>query len=291
MNMDFASHLSRHRIAGFLAGGLDLSESRETEMHVYRCAHCTKRLESARIRSLAFAREFPDLETLAARVARGKRAQAEAIGPSRPPLRPLRHLGRELLDWSRGVLDAAEGAFRRRPGFASLVFLGAVGLLLAARMNGGPAAAAAEAGSATEPAYSSKGSAGFYLFRNGRQIAESTLLCKPSDTLQLGITSPQPVHYALLYKDDEGEIGLYLSDAGKDEPLGKPSGQNLSKSLILDQGWHREILFCVWSKTPFTLEEAKSVALASLDLDFNAKGGPAGKALHLQTYVLMETNP
>jgi hypothetical protein len=137
-----------------------------------------------------------------------------------------------------------------------------------------------EAAAETESEYTAKGEAVFYLFHNGRQIHRDTLECKPSDTLQLGITSPAPVHYALLYRDDGGGIQVYLGASdGKLAPLGSPSGQNLPNSLILDQGWRREELYCLWSPQPFTLDEAKAAVTSS------------AKPLHLQTYLLLGSKP
>jgi hypothetical protein len=120
-----------------------------------------------------------------------------------------------------------------------------------------------------------KGAAKVVLYVNGKPAPGDTVACKPGDTLQLGIVSGRPVHFAVLYRDDEGPLKAYM-DEGEGEPRGNPGGEALPHSLILDAGWARERLYCVWSFEPFDAQAARDRAEGK-------PGGPAG----LRAFLLL----
>ncbi|MDB5103296.1 MAG: hypothetical protein JWP91_985 [Fibrobacteres bacterium] len=269
-----AGHPSRFRIAGYLAGALDPAQSRETEAHVLVCPGCATLLADARGQAALFADKFPTLESL----------DASRVHPVPSPRHRTRSEAPNRPGWLERLQDWFDRGFGMRPALAGLALL-AAGTMIYLNLPAGNAGgtAASETGSGSE--FTAKGSTGFYLFHNGRQVQGDTLACKPSDTLQLGITSAEPVHYALLYRDDDGGLEAYLDGSGMaSAPLGKPMGENLPKSLILEAGWKRESLYCLWSVRPFSLDEAKARA-AAVHPDLSSKG--AG-SLHLQTYLLLE---
>ncbi|HKP98681.1 MAG TPA: hypothetical protein VJ385_23320 [Fibrobacteria bacterium] len=296
-------HPSRLRFAGFLAGKADPMGPDAFELHVRGCARCASLLEEARSQTALFARRHPTLESLETSRILGPRGgsgtgeAAPSPGGAEPPRigKPAGYPGWN--DRIRGLLDRALGW---RPALAGFALLGLAVLcyrnLPATAVADGrtPSRTAAlaypaEAVESAESDFTAKGQAGFYLFRNGKQIHTDTLFCKPSDTLQLGIASPEPVHYALLYRDDGGSLEVYLG-AGARAPLGTPTGENLPNSLILDAGWRRESLYCLWSRQSFSLEEAKAKVLASEGAALNAKG-PEAKPLRLHTYILLDGKP
>lgn len=253
-------HLSRLAMSRLLAGELSDAEGAAMESHVRTCASCSTTYKAAGEAARDFSGKYPTLEYLEA-TRRSRR------NPSASPT-PL---------WTR-IAESFRGLGGMRPVLASLMVLATAGALIWMQ----PADLA-------QPDLSSKGGiagATFHLFVNGRHIQGDTAACGPGDTLQLGITSPSPVHFAVLYKDDAGEIKTYMD--GKGGPLGDAKGENLPNSLILDSSWSRELLFCLWSARPFDAYQAKARAAAFLDPSTSA--GEGGD-LRVRAFVLMNSRP
>jgi hypothetical protein len=121
-----------------------------------------------------------------------------------------------------------------------------------------------------------KGGASFYLFVSGKPVSGDTVRCGPGDTLQFGIISPKPVHYAVLYQDDGGSLLAYMP--GDAPPVGSPEGEDLPQSLVLEGTWSREDIHCIWSGKPLTPERARERAMSPP----GNKGDPG-----LKTYILL----
>ena len=101
------------------------------------------------------------------------------------------------------------------------------------------------------------------------------------------LTSPSPVHYAVLYRDDSGPVQSYMGgDDRQWSPLGNPQGENLPNSLVLDGRWGQEILFCLWSEGPFTLEEARQAAAEFMDGSSGTAYVAENKVIHVHTALL-----
>lgn len=232
------AHPSRLAMARFLAAPAEASK--EFHDHVRGCADCDRAFSQARERAAAFQAAYPDWDSLA----RTRRVRAvPTAGKTRFAF---------LEKWFRFAPRAA-----------------LAGLAVAAgawywTVNHAPS-----------QDLTPKGEARFYLFVNGAQAARDTVECRSSDTLQLGLTSPGPMHYAVLYRDDEDGIRVYMENG---RPLGRPKGENLPHSLILQGEWKTEKLYCVWSPRPFTAAEARARIGGGAD----RIAGP----LRLQTYLL-----
>lgn len=253
-------HLSRLAISRLLAGDLPDAEGAALENHVRTCASCSTAYQAAGEAARNFSGKYPTLEYL-------KATRRSRRNPAAPPTSL----------WTR-IAQALHGLGGMRPVLATLMVLATAGALVWMQ-SADPA----------RPDLSSKGGiagASFHLFVNGQHIQGDTAACGPGDTLQLGITSPSPVHFAVLYKDDAGEINTYMD--GKGGPLGDAKGVNLPNSLILDSSWSRELLFCLWSATPFDAYQAKARAAAFLDPSTSA--GEGGD-LRVRAFVLINSRP
>lgn len=252
------AHVSRLALIGLYRGRLAGTEKARVEAHLGDCPRCAALFAQARETARGFEAEFPTWDSLAdsLRLAPSRRARAGA-----------------------GWRDRLARAWESLAGAASGPRLAFSALLLMA------AAVAVFRFAPEQPvgerwAHKGEGDAAFFLFANGRQAGGDTLRCRPSDTLQLGITAPVPVHYAVLYQDDDGEVLAYMADrTGDQTPLGSPDGETLPHSLILKGGWKRELLHCLWSVRPFGLEEAKAAV----------SRGSSG--IGVRTYVLVAAIP
>ena len=257
VNEQSTGHLSRLAISRILAG------ENLHEPHLAGCRECQAAVAEARSQSGSIAQRFPTFESLDTVV---RRRQANKA-PENPSL-------------FRDALQSLDRLFRRfnspmvGTAFATLLVLG-LGTWVWRSANPGMDNDLAAKGDGA------KAKKAFFIFINGTQAYGDSLQAGPSDTLQLGIVSPHPVHYAVLFRDDGQALGAYLGGSeNQANPLGNPQGEPLPKSLILDGTWKREILYCVWADRPFSIEEAKVLIDA-----------PASKAgdLHLQSIVL--SNP
>jgi hypothetical protein len=251
MNVEtFANaHPSRLFLGRYLTGDLDAKLETEVQAHVLACPQCSRRVQEARLGAADFLALYPDRQALA-RAHDNRRAQAGPARSAAPARMPF---------WSRWL--------RVVPQFAMATLVLGLGAIYWA-MN-------ARAVSDLTP----KGDSRFYLFVNGIQAAQDTIACGPQDTLQLGLTSPGPMHYAVLYRDDQSGIQVYMAGEGT-RPLGNPKGENLPHSLILQGDWRHEVLYCIWSPKPFSLEDAKALAA-------DPRPAEAPDSLRLQTYLLV----
>lgn len=251
-------HPSRLAMARMLAGDLEPEEKGAFEGHLAGCAHCGNMYRKAVATAEGFAAKYPSPEYLSG-TRRSKRNSPEKA-PSR---------------WER-ILGYLGGARGLRPAFAALILLVAAGVVHRLSLP-----------KADSDAFTAKGGPSFYLFLNGKQVLRDTVFCKPSDTLQLGITSSEPVYYAVLYRDDDGVVRPYMAAAGPDSRrIGAPNGENLPNSLVLDRGWTRERLYCIWSKAP--IDPAAAEAFSADPPPANA---PAFRALHRQSFLLLNQAP
>lgn len=233
-------HPSRLALAEFLAGEASPGDRSALEGHVQACPDCAARLREATLARDAFAEKYPSWEYFSAT----RRVRSGRV-PVKSPLRAF---------WD---------SLSARPALAIAALL--ILAIVAVRIPWTPS-----------PDLSAKGSAEFHLFVNGRAAGDS-VACKPGDTLQLGIVADRPVHFAVLYQDDEGALQAYMDD-GQGRPLGKPEGENLPHSLILERGWQRERLYCIWSYGTFDSQAARA----------QAEGGTVA-GLHLHTFLLLNS--
>lgn len=218
-------HASRLALGRLIAGDIEVSERAGLEAHVRSCPRCGSAFAAAREAAESFRVKHPTLESL---------AFGRPAAPAAPAAAGL---------WER--LAGIFGGAGLKPAFAGFGVLALVAVVWMFQANPGGDLAV-------------KGGAQFYLTVNGRQVSGPDLGCGPNDTLQLGIAAGQAVYYAVLYKDDEGELSHYMGGEGDGQkPLGSPNGENLPHSLILSGGWATEIIYCVWADKPFTLEQAK----------------------------------
>lgn len=259
-------HASRFAIARFLAGDLSDAERSAVQVHTRSCDRCGRALREAELAASSFAAKFPTLEYLDA-VQRARKGMDRSA-------RPAFGLGGV---WGRlfGTLQAAGPL---RSALAALIVLGAAGSLVWFQPAG-------RQSDLTSKGFADKEAVSFYLAVNGKPEKKDTLAVAAGDTLQLGVQSPAPVHYALLYRDDGGEILAYLAadDRGL-PPLGGPKGENLPHSLVLDDTWAREELFALWSYQPFTFEEARALAAGHLG---SGTAAPRGD-IRLKTWILIQ---
>jgi hypothetical protein len=239
-----AGHLSRMAISRLLAGEGAPPLGRDMAAHLEGCAECREAVATARADSDPIARKFPTFESLDTVMRRRKALDASQKAPGSPSL--LSAMLQNLDGFFRGTNGRMLGT-----GFATLLVLGLGTWVWMAGQTG------------FDPDRTAKGSetpaeGGFFLYLNGSQAYGDTLRAAPGDTLQLGIVSPRPVHYAVLYRDDDKALGVYMGGSENGiVPLGNPQGEPLPKSLILEGGWKREILYCLWADRPFTIPEAK----------------------------------
>jgi hypothetical protein len=251
-------HLSRLALMEWKGGLMEGADRADAETHLKTCVRCASRLEAFKAEAAEFEKEFPTWPSVGGPVAParlGRPARVEAA----PSL------------WER-VLELLRPGPGPRIAFASLLVLAALGTTFWMR-GPGP----------VHDGLSPKGkeAASFYLFVNGVQALTDTVKSGPGDSLQLGLIGEKPVHYAVLYRDDESPIEPYMVDKdGTQKPLGSPDGDNLPHSLILKGEWKREVLYCLWSPRRFTLAEALARARQPAD---------AASDIRLRTLVLKAT--
>jgi hypothetical protein len=237
------SHPSRLEVSEYLAGAAAPAARAAFEAHAAACPDCGAMLREAMADRDAFASKYPSLEYFRAT----RRVRGLATAPAAP-----------------GFLDRVK-AWYKTPA-ARPVFMAAAILVLATVLLRWPSPSAD---------LSAKGAAKMVLAVNGKAAAGDTVACKAGDTLQLGIVSEKPVHYAVLYRDDDGPLQAYMDD-GRQAPRGGPTGENLPHSLVMSQGWVVERLYIVWSSEPFDSGSARA----------RAAGAPPG-ALGLRVFVLL----
>jgi hypothetical protein len=256
-------HPSRMALGRLLAGDCDPAARAALESHIASCAHCGRVFENARLDADDFARRRPALENL-----------------NRRPRRASVDGSADAQGWARKLLQALDRGFGMRPalaGLAILVLASVIGVLQWRGMHGSGSEASDLA---------AKGSAKFLVYLNGKPWLDDTLACAPKDTLQLTLVADAPVHYAVLFRDDGGPLMPYMvSEQGSGPPVGSPRGAELPHSLILGEGWAREIIYCVSSRESFTLIEAEQ-AVALVD---HAAGAPGTGALRVQILFLVNT--
>lgn len=221
------THLSRLLISRLVADDLEPDEIRRVEIHLAACAVCSKVFMDAKQQASGFPAAYPAREYPSA--ARRSR---------RNPAADASHYGQRL--------RAALSGGGLRPAFAILILLFAGWALF-------------HVSQPPEPESTAKGEARFYLFVNGRAAAGDTLAIQAGDTLQLGLSADEPVHYAIYYRDDGGSLEPYFPPGGA--PLGKPDGEHLPHSLVLDGGWREEVLYCLWSRSPLSVTQAQAAVV------------------------------
>jgi hypothetical protein len=236
-------HPSRLALSEYLSGDAAPEARSALEAHVAGCPDCGSLLREAQAARDAFAARYPSLEYL------------KATRRARSPQAPAGFSDR-MRAWWKAV------SARPAPVLAVLLLLA----ILIPRLPWKPA----------PPDLSAKGAARIVLFLDGKSVGD-TVACRPGDTLQLGIVSERPVHYAILYRDDEGPLLAYM-DEGRGTPLGKPGGENVPHSLILNPGWSRERLYGIWSYDPFDSQSARD----------RAEGRPAA-SLSLHLFLLLNS--
>ena len=121
----------------------------------------------------------------------------------------------------------------------------------------------------SEPSYLFKGNSEtkFTLAINNTIIGplKDTINCSAGDTVSFILRSPQSVFYSILYSDDNKPIEIYIpgTEYNSNKETGKPSGGYIPDAVVLDSLWQFEMLYFVWSLTPFSSEEAISFAESS----------------------------
>ena len=115
----------------------------------------------------------------------------------------------------------------------------------------------------TKPVLRSKGNNHFNLFikRNNKiiKIANQRAACQPKDTLQFMITNKKPVYYAIFGSDSNNNLVKYLPLDETVQMAGSENGENVSKSLIIDEKWNGEIIYCMYSDDPFSISEVNDL--------------------------------
>ena len=247
-------HLSGLEIGRFLAGELTPDERSAFAAHLRSCVECAALFSQAEQAAAGFAGGYPSFASLdASRQAPRRRREPKPT-------------------WGERLVGLFGGPGLLRPALASAVVL----LAAAAMFWRLPSRPAGD--------FSAKGGASFSLFLNGRHVGVENLICGPADTLQLQVTAPSPVYYAILYRDDEGPLQVYLGGDGEAQrPLGLPKGENLPHSFILTGGWKRETLYCIWSRHPLTLPQAEAIAERAVE---GAEPTAHGEDPGLQLYHL-----
>jgi hypothetical protein len=241
------SHPSRLALARLLAGDLDEAGRGELEKHIQACPACNANYANAGREAAMFSQKHPTLDSLSA----GRRKAAPETA----------------LDWRKKLGGIFDRAFGLRPALAAFSLLAVVAVIWTFNARHGGDLMA-------------KGGTHFLLAVNGREVRGYEIPSKQGDTLQLGITATTPVYYAVLYRDDNGKTVAYMGGEGAGQkPLGLPQGENLPHSLVLDGGWSTEILYCVWSEHPFTVDEAVRFVQ-------DLPGGPTPRELHAQVFQL-----
>jgi hypothetical protein len=224
-------------MARALAGDLDPAAKRGLDAHLGSCTECGRIFAAARAEADAFARRRPELD----------------LGSSTETTNPVRKRTEESPGWWTRFLELFDRGFGMRPALAGFAVL-AVALVIW-KLEDKPA------GDLTP-----KGGTRFEAYLNGKSVHGDALECAPADTLQLTIVSPAPVHYAVLYRDDEGPIQSYMADGSMDgKALGSAQGDPLPHSLVMGKGWSHELLICVWSDHTFSASEAEAAAAAPAD--------------------------
>ena len=237
------AHPSRLSVSEYLAGEAAPTERVALEAHAETCPDCAALLRDALAARDAFAAKYPSLEYFKAT----RRFRSGQVAPV-------------------GAFDRLRALWERVSARPLLAF--ALILLAVVAVRSPWRSAPSD--------LSAKGAVKFALFVNGKAAGDS-VACKAGDTLQLGIVADRPVHYAVFYRDDEGPLETYM-DEGRGSPLGNPGGENLPHSLILNQGWAHERLYCIWSYAPFDAEAARA----------RAEGRP-DDSLHLRAFLLLNS--
>jgi hypothetical protein len=237
-------HPSRLVLSEYLAGEVAPEAKTAFEAHLSGCPDCQRMLREATADRDAFASRYPSLEYFGAT----RRARRGATLPA------------------PGILDRVR-TWWKTPA-ARPIFMAAAILVLATVLLRWPAGTGD---------LSAKGAAKMVLALNGKAVSGDSVACKPGDTLQLGIISVRPMHYAVLYRDDTGPLQAYMDD-GRKAPRGGPKGENLPHSLVMSQGWVVERLYCVWSSEPFDAKAARA----------RAEGSPPG-TLGLRVFLLVNS--
>lgn len=248
------THLSRLLISRLVADDLGVEEIRHAETHLASCAVCSKAFMDAKQQAADFSAKYPSREYLAATRRSRRNPVPEATNY-----------------WQR--LRAALSGGGLRPAFATLIVLFSGWALF-------------QVSQPPEPDFSAKGGARFHLFVNGEAAPGDTLAAKAGDTLQLGLSASEPVHYAVYYRDDAGSLEPYFPPGGA--PLGKPDGENLPNSLVLDGGWREEVLYCLWSRSPLTAAQAQGAIVRAEG--GSPEGAPAGGPA-VRRFVLRNSAP
>lgn len=233
-------HPSRMALGRLLAGDCDPAARTALESHIASCAHCGRVFENARLDAEDFARRRPTLESLDRRRTRAAMEGSVNAG-----------------GWARKLLQALDRGFGMRPALAGLAVLVLASVIGVLQWRG------ADGPDENVSDLSPKGSAKFLAYLNGKPWPDDTLACAPKDTLQLMLVADAPAHFAVLFRDDGGPLMPYMAGGqGSLPPVGSPRGEALPHSLILGEGWTREIIYCLSSPRSFTLIEAQqAVAL------------------------------
>jgi hypothetical protein len=215
------THLSRFFLERVLCDELDLEQYPDHKSHVQGCTHCTDYLAKAHEQAAQLVEAYPSFERLHAAYGASVRStwgKADALTP--------------VWRW----LDAVW----LKPALAAvMVCLVVVGVLLMPRT--------------TAPVLTAKGDVSFSLYVNGAPAARDgdAIACLPGDTLQLLVSSPEPVYCWVLYRDDDAEVKIYMpTEDERIGPIGSIGGVRLPHAIVLDSAWGEEELFCVWSAQP-----------------------------------------
>lgn len=223
-----SNHLSSFKLEAILCGELDPDKEPEVKAHLNECAICTTYLKKAPIFSNSFETKFSSVEILLERQS------------------PIENIKNEtVVDKIKNALSIIMSP---RPvlAFGSIVIAFAFSLFLFLPQH-------------DKNPYTIKGSGFFELWINGNKVSENTIRVKAGDTLQFGITSNSPLYYAIYFQDDNGPMERY--GIGEEETIlkaGKPESELLPNSIILNNGWKKEIIYAFLSKLPITEEQIKN---------------------------------
>lgn len=266
-------HASRFDIARLLAGELSKTERFALTAHLQSCPECSRIRDEAQAAAQALAEKFPARQHLDS-------AQRSRQGPG-----PRRASGGMGLLWER-LLGTARAAGAFRSALAGLILLLAGASLVWFGPSGTPRDLSAKGGGS---------GASFHLAVKGKagqaEARGDTLAVSAGDTLQLGLVSAVPVHYAVLYRDDGGEILSYLASGTEGlPPAGSPEGENLPNSLVLDGARSREDLFALSSERPITFEEARARVAAGNTGYGIGTAAPRGD-IQVRAWHLVRTRP
>ncbi len=264
-------HPSRLILTNFLNGDLNSEQQKEFNHHVLGCLQCSQIISEARQVTSEFTQKFPTFASLDSKF--GIKYSSR--------LRPT------FVERLKGLWQIFESniCYAISPKIAwALVLFFVVGVTWIFNLK-----------SLNTQGQSYKGQTRFTLFRNGHQVLKDTFFAEPLDTLQLIITSPEPVYYAVLYQDDTAALEIYLPELGKENlSLGNAHGEPLPHSLILDASWKNEILYCLWGSKPISLSEMTLNKLSNRIIKIDPKdlrNWMDKKNIHYQVYYLNNSLP